>query len=164
MELRVVDPQAPIASLATGPVVYVTLDASIGEVAAAMAGAGVSAAVVGRHAAAIVTEHDLTVALASGCGPADPVRAHVTRHVVRVDAATSIVEAAAVMLNREIRHLVTVGDDDAISVVSLRTVLAALLQAVEPRIWLESLRVAVFGAPTRAIPAPRGLFPAGRRG
>ena len=51
------------------------------------------------------------------------------------------------MLNQEIRHLVIDGCADGPAVVSLRAVMAVLLQAVTPHIWLDRLRVAVSARP-----------------
>lgn len=59
-----------------------------------------------------------------------------------MSGATSVVDACAVMLNEEVRHLL-VDVDGALGVLSLRDVAAVLLQTAEPHIWLASLRVAI---------------------
>jgi CBS domain-containing protein len=56
----------------------------------------------------------------------------------------SVMDAGAVMLNEEVRHLI-VELGDGVGIVSLREVMAVLLCAVNPKIWLARLRVAVTG-------------------
>jgi signal-transduction protein with cAMP-binding, CBS, and nucleotidyltransferase domain len=110
-----------------------------------MRNANVSSVLVGpeRH---IATERDLTRALAAGLRPEEPIGT-VASHPICVPANTSVVDAAALMLNQEIRHLVIEGCAEGLAVVSLRDVMAVLLQAVTPHIWLERLRVAVSAPP-----------------
>ena len=44
------------------------------------------------------------------------------------------------MLNKQIRHIVVMLPGKRLGIVSLRTLMAVLLQATTPRIWLERLR------------------------
>jgi len=130
-----------IRFLVDRPAERVPAGVSLGEVARVMREANVSCVLVGADSC-IATERDLTRALAAGLGPEAPVEA-VASHPIRAAADMSIVDAAAIMLNQETRHLVIDGRDGVESVVSLRAVMAVLLQAVTPHVWLESLRVAV---------------------
>ena len=54
-----------------------------------------------------------------------------------------IVDAAALMLNEEVRHLVVDFPGGNVGVISLRDIAAVLLQTASPHIWLSMLRVAV---------------------
>ena len=65
--------------------------------------------------------------------PDDPVDV-VATDPVRVLAGASVVDAAAIMLNGQIRHLVIDGWEGGTAVVSLRAVMAVLLQAVKPEL------------------------------
>jgi CBS domain-containing protein len=114
---------------------------SLEEAALTMRKANVSSLLVG-HERHIATERDLTRALAAGLRPEEPIGT-VASHPISVSANTSVIDAAALMLNQEIRHLVIDGGANGPAVVSLRAVMAVLLQAVTPNIWLEPLRVAV---------------------
>jgi acetyl-CoA synthetase len=108
--------------------------------------ANVSSVLVG-DGAAMATERDLARALAAGMGPDEPITTVASAYPVRVPADTSVVDAAALMLNEEIRHLLIDGDDGTVSVLSLREVMAVLLQMASPHRWLATLRVAVSTPP-----------------
>jgi CBS domain-containing protein len=92
---------------------------------------------------AIVTERDLTRALASGLGPEAAVAAVYVPNPITIPATTSIIDAAADMLHNEIRHLVVIDHGDVLGVVSLRDIVAVLLQALDPAVWVATLREAV---------------------
>jgi hypothetical protein len=47
------------------------------------------------------------------------------------------------MLNQEVRHLIVELPDASSGIVSLRCILAVLLQAAQPELWLSSLRIKV---------------------
>jgi signal-transduction protein with cAMP-binding, CBS, and nucleotidyltransferase domain len=145
MRAPIIEPLSPIGYLAYGPAVTVPAGISLEEAALTMRKANVSSLLVGpqRH---IATERDLTRALAAGLRPEEPIGT-VASQPICVSANTSVVDAAALMLNQEIRHLVIDGCADGPAVVSLRAVMAVLLQAVTPHIWLDRLRVAVSARP-----------------
>ena len=111
-----------------------------------MRSANVSSVLVG-DGVALATERDLARALAAGMAPDDPITAVTSTDPVRVSAETSVVDAAALMLNEEIRHLLIDGADGTVSVVSLREVMAVLLQMATPHLWLATLRLAVSSPP-----------------
>jgi len=101
----------------------------------------VSAVLVGPGVTGIVTERDLTRALANGCSPQASVAEVRTPLPITVQAGTDILEAASLMLNQEVRHLVVELHDGSVGIVSLRTIAAVLLQAAQPQLWLSTLRV-----------------------
>jgi signal-transduction protein with cAMP-binding, CBS, and nucleotidyltransferase domain len=124
------------------PAVRVRATTTLSEAAQVMLEENVSSLVVDPRGERFLTERDLSRALAGGFGPDDPVDV-VSTDSVRVPAGTSVVDAAAIMLNNHVRHLVIDGWEDGVAVVSLRAVMAVLLQAVTPELWLEPLRLAI---------------------
>ena len=116
------------------PVVTVAPDAPLDQVARIMRAHNVSALVVGRtgEEIAIVTERDLTQALADGCEPGERVVAIASANPLTVAHHASVIEAATLMLNEGLRHLVVSRRDRVIGIVSIRDVLAALVSAVTP--------------------------------
>ena len=143
--LRVAYPQNDIARLVQGPALILRADATIREAAKALRAMNSSAALVGGPGL-IVTERDLTRAWSHGMTGGEAVSDVASDHPIVVDATTPIVEAASLMLNREVRHLIVVADD-RVGLVSLRTVMAVLLQAVHPEIWLTELRLTISDPP-----------------
>jgi signal-transduction protein with cAMP-binding, CBS, and nucleotidyltransferase domain len=136
------DSRSRIGRLVSREPVRVDDDATLAQVAAVMRDANVSSVLVGSSAA-IATERDLTRALAAGLSTGAPILAVSSRHPVRVVADLPLVEAAALMLNEEIRHLVIEFQDGSEGVVSLRDIVAVLLQTASPDLWLSSLRMSV---------------------
>lgn len=139
--LAVVSHASPLSELLRRPAVVVRGDCTVARAAGIMERASVSALLV-EEPAGIVTERDLARALAHG-GPADGVVAAImTPHPVTVPASTTVLDAATLMLNEQVRHLV-IETDGSRGVLSLRDVAAVLLQSATPQLWLASLRVAV---------------------
>jgi signal-transduction protein with cAMP-binding, CBS, and nucleotidyltransferase domain len=108
-----------------------------------MRSTNVSAALIGPGHAAIVTERDLTQALADEYPADTPVGRVAASLPLSVPGDTDILDAAAVMINHEIRHLIVELPEGTDGVVSIRDITAALLQAARPEPWLSSLRVKV---------------------
>jgi CBS domain-containing protein len=138
----IVEPLSAIRHLIARPAVRVRADATLSEAAELMLEENISSLVVDPRAERFLTERDLTRAFAGGFGPQDCVDV-VATGPLRVPAGTSVVDAAAIMLNAQIRHLVIDGWEGGTAVVSLRAVMAVLLQAVKPELWLERLRISV---------------------
>lgn len=111
-----------------------------------MAAEHVSSMLVGG-ASAIVTERDFTMAWRRGMTGSEPVGLIATEAPMVIDAGTPITDAAALMLNRNVRHLVIFDGDSFVGVVSLRAILAVLLQAAEPGLWLTELRLSLAEMP-----------------
>jgi CBS domain-containing protein len=140
--LHVVDPRSPLSVLATREAVAVPESCSLAEAVEVMQGAEVSAVVVGDRAG-IVTERDFARALGAGFAGTAAVETIATRHPLTVPGDTTVIAAAGLMLNEHVRHLLVELENGTTGVVSIRDVLAALLQAVDPHLWLTSLRVAI---------------------
>jgi signal-transduction protein with cAMP-binding, CBS, and nucleotidyltransferase domain len=143
---RVAGGGSPVRRLVIRPAVSVAESASVGDVVAAMRTHDVSAVVIGEQLG-IVTERDLARAVEDGVRPADPVERVVTRQPVVVSGDLPVVDAAALMLNQGVRHLVVDLGPGQVGVISTRDVLAVLLQAVDPHMWLTSLRIAIESPP-----------------
>src|SRR4051794_9330896 len=105
MQAKIVEPTAAIGHLVVRDPLRVDPATSLAEVASAMREGNVSSVLVGVENA-IATERDLARALAAGFGPETPISLAATSHPVRVQSDTSVVDAAALMLNEEVRHLV----------------------------------------------------------
>ena len=140
--VNVVDARSPLHRLVVRPAVRISGGASLYRAAQAMEQANVSALLLDDHAG-IVTERDLARAFGAGGSPDDPVSAVATPHPLVVDGAMDVVHAAALMLNEQVRHLVVVLPDGRHGVVSMRDLLAVLLEATDAHVWLTSLRVAI---------------------
>lgn len=107
-----------------------------------MRGEGVSALVVGDRAG-VVTERDLLRAVPAGSALDETVERAATWHPIVVPGATTVVAAAGLMLNEHVRHLLIELDVGATGVVSIRDLMAVLLQAADPHLWLASPRAAI---------------------
>jgi CBS domain-containing protein len=120
--------ERPIGALRLEGVVTVGRDATIREVAARMEDAPSSFVLVGEHPGWLVTERDLVGALASGLGGADRVEAVATKGPVFATPSTTLAEAAGLMADHGIRHLLVVGPGgDVHGVLGLAELVAALL-------------------------------------
>lgn len=142
--LGVVDPHCPLSSLASHGALVVAQSTTLGETIELMRQAGVSVVLVGDRAG-IVTESDLVRAFGAGVALDDSVEIIMTRHPITVDGRETILSAAALMLNEQVRHLLVESADGKLAIVSIRELLAVLLQAVNPQVWLTSLRVSIKG-------------------
>jgi CBS domain-containing protein len=140
MVVNVVHMQSPVSALVNHPAFSISPDESLAFAARAMQAENVSALLVGPGVNAIVTERDVTRAIGAGCSPMAPVADSATPLPVTVGGSTDILEVAALMLNQEIRHVVVELEDGSIGIVSLRTIMAVLLQAAQPKVWLSALR------------------------
>jgi signal-transduction protein with cAMP-binding, CBS, and nucleotidyltransferase domain len=138
----VLDARSPIGRLVVREPVAVDETATLSEAAAVMRHANVSCVLIGAHGA-IATERDLTRAVAAGLSADEPILTVASRDPVRVGALIPLVDAAALMLNQEIRHLIIEFPDGNEGVVSLRDIVAVLLQSANPHLWLTSLRLAI---------------------
>ena len=138
----VVDPGSPVAVLAGRAAVTVPESCSLADAVERMKAEQVSSLLLDGRAG-IVTERDLARAHGAGCAATDPVVAIASRHPITVPGNTTVIEAAGLMLNEQVRHLLVELDTGVIGVVSIRDLLAVLLQAVDPHLWLTSLRVAI---------------------
>jgi CBS domain-containing protein len=141
MTVDVVHLHSPVSCLVRRPAAHISQDSTLREACRVMRSENTSAVLVGPGRGAILTERDLTRAVAAEYTLDSPVAEVATPLPVSVPAQTDILEAAALMLNHEVRHLVVEEEDDSLGIVSLRQIMAVLLQAAKPEIWLTSLRL-----------------------
>ena len=80
----------------------------------------------------IVTERDLTQALAEGWPLETTVQAIASDEPLTASPTTTVLDAARLMLGSGVRHLVVTRGRRAVGVVSMRDVLAALVTALTP--------------------------------
>lgn len=123
-----------IDELRLGNVVTVAGDVPIGQVARIMRAHNVSSVVVGQPGdpVSIVTERDLTQALADARSANDPVSAIASKDPLTVSAGATVMEVATLMLREGLRHLIVTINHRVVGVISIRDVLAALVTAVTP--------------------------------
>lgn len=123
-----------VRDLRLRPLVTIEPEASLRIAARTMREEGVSALVVGTPGAfvTILTERDVTAAVADGRPPDTLTAVLATPRPATVDRDATVVAAAARMLDEGVRHLVVVQGRRAVGLVSIRDLLAVLLQAVPP--------------------------------
>jgi signal-transduction protein with cAMP-binding, CBS, and nucleotidyltransferase domain len=142
MALNVLDLKSPLSLLVVRSAARISARQSLAEASQLMRQENVSALLV-DDGKAIVSERDMTRALAAGLGADCAIGMVATVGPVIAPADMAIVEAAALMLNEEVRHLVVQSGVHGMGIVSLRSVLAVLLQAAQPEPWLAHLRLRV---------------------
>lgn len=141
MALSVTHLRSPVSHLVTRPAVSVSASDALASVGQVMRSNNVSAVLVGPGHSAIATEHDLARAVAESHPLSDPIVEVATPRPVSVDADTDVVDAAALMLNQDVRHLIVEFEGEPLGLVSIREIMAALLQAAKPELWMSSLRM-----------------------
>lgn len=134
---------SPVGSLVPNPAPRITPESSLTHASQVMRSRNTSALLVGPGHAAIVTERDLTRALALECPPDTQVSKVATPLPISMPADTDLLVAAATMLNEDVRHLIVELPSGGEGIVSLRQIMAVLLQAAQPDAWLDALRVRV---------------------
>ncbi|GMQ92754.1 MAG: CBS domain-containing protein [Acidimicrobiia bacterium] len=119
-----------LAALVGGEAEIVGPEATLMDVAKAMADHEVGAvAVVDRSGlVGICTDRDLAMALGRGCTPGDVVSTCMTEGPDVVDPDTRISDAAAWMLETGYRHLPVMADGELLGIVDVRDVLWALVE------------------------------------
>jgi CBS domain-containing protein len=128
------------------PPVAIVEDARLDQAARIMRAHNISALVVGEpgERVSIVTERDLTQALADGRPPETAVGAIASADPMTVPPDATVMEVATLMLREGVRHLVVTRRDRAVGVVSMRDALTALVKAVTPDtvfVMLERMQV-----------------------
>jgi CBS domain-containing protein len=124
-----------VGDLGLRPAVAVAPEAPLGQAARIMRAHDISALVVGEPGGpvSIVTERDLTRALADVRPPETEVAAIASADPLTVTSDATVMDVATVMPRHGVRHLVVVGDNRrAVGVVSMRDALTALVQTVTP--------------------------------
>jgi CBS domain-containing protein len=116
----------PIATITGDPVARVAADATVADVAMAIADVDVGAVVVGddRRPAALVSERDVVRVVAAGKNPASVPAAEVaSTKLVWCDADATVDQVATRMMDRYIRHVLVQRDGALVGIVSARDLL-----------------------------------------
>jgi CBS domain-containing protein len=134
-EIKVgIGPYSPIGDLVGASVVVVSADTPLVEAARLMRRQDVSSVLV-DDGHAILTERDITDAVATGMDPQTAVMLVAHRDPVCASAESTVVAATALMLAGGVRHLVVTRGDAVVGVVSLRPLVGVLVEAMDPGVW-----------------------------
>jgi CBS domain-containing protein len=128
------DTQPRIDDLSLRPIVTIAPDDSLRTAARTMRSNNISSLVVNEPGkpVSILTERDLTRALADGVEANARVAALASPNPLTVAADSTAIDAATRMLRDGIRHLIVTRGDRAVGVVSIRDLLGALVQTLTP--------------------------------
>jgi len=126
----------PVSTVIAGEIRRTTPDATLYEVAAQLAEEGIGALVVDDgsggedEAVAVITERDLVRALADRADPGE-VKVHqvASTDLVWCDADATVAEAAELMSERYLRHVLVERDGDLLGIVSARDLLGVYAAA-----------------------------------
>jgi CBS domain-containing protein len=123
-----------VEDLRLRPAVAVAPNAPLDQAARIMRAHNISALVVGEPGGlvSIVTERDLTQALADARPQETEVGVIASAAPLTVAPDATVMDAATLMLREGVRHLVVTRGDHAVGVVSMRDALAALVRTVTP--------------------------------
>jgi CBS domain-containing protein len=124
-------PSDPIGTMVSTPVATVRPTATLREAARLLAADRVGLLVVIDHhgVRGVLSERDLVTAIADGEDvEVERVADYLVDDLVTVDEKVSVEEAARTMSEAELRHLTVAREGEVIGVVSIRDVVAALLE------------------------------------
>jgi CBS domain-containing protein len=129
--------------------VTITTDAKLGDAARLMRDQDVSLVLVdaAHEVVSVISERDLTRALAEGHGPDAPVTLFAASGVLTVSEDATVHDAAALMVHYGIRHLVVVHGREPIGVISMRDALAALVREDQPELFVSFVHQALTPRP-----------------
>jgi CBS domain-containing protein len=119
----------------TASLLTISVEATLGEAAAAMAERGVGAVVVleGDAIAAILTERDVMKAVAAGNDGSAPIADWMTRHPETIEPEDTTDHAATLMIHGGFRHLPVVLGGKVVGIVSIRDLMKVALDDRSPR-------------------------------
>jgi CBS domain-containing protein len=126
-------PTDPVGSLIGDPVATIRPTATLHEAAELLAADGVGLLVVVDPGGVrgVISERDIVTAIADGLDLTEErVRDSASTDVLKVEESVSVREAARAMTEAGIRHLAVSRNDVVTGVVSIRDVLAVLLEDV----------------------------------
>lgn len=148
------DTELKVEHLPLRPIATIGPDETLACAARTMRTHDVSSLVVNEPTkpVAIITERDLTRALADAAGPDTPLAAVASAHPVTIPVDATAIEAASRMLHHDIRHLVVTQDNRAIGILSIRDLLQALVQSHTPQVVYAFVHQAFPSEPTGAQP------------
>ncbi len=136
-------PDTPISKLRLRPAVRTSSQATIQEAAVLMRGEDVSSVVIDTEPPSIMTERDLARALAEGIEPSEPAMRVATRAPIWIPPTTTVVHAAANMVQVGMRHMLVMSTSgEPVGVLSMRDVFEVLLRAVDGG-WLVDFAAAL---------------------
>jgi CBS domain-containing protein len=124
-------PSDPIGTMVSTPVATVRPTATLREAARLLAADRVGLLVVIDHRGVrgVLSERDLVTAIADGEDvEVERVADFLVDDLVTVDEKVSVEDAARTMSEAELRHLTVARDGEVVGVVSIRDVVAALLE------------------------------------
>jgi CBS domain-containing protein len=124
----------PVSTLIGGPVVRIAPDVPLRQAARALTSADVGIVVVGEgtRATGVVSERDITKAVAGGVDlDATPAADVAHRSLFWCDATATVAEVAAEMMDQWIRHVLVEQDGRLVGVVSARDLLGLYLSGEE---------------------------------
>ena len=130
-----VRPDYPVARVMSWPVAAIDHEATLAEAAEALAADGIGALVVLRQGrlAGLLSERDVVVHATAGVDLTHLLVGDVMAvDLVVVTPDTTVLEAAREMVTADVRHLPVVTEDRIAGVVSVRDVLAVLVDALAP--------------------------------
>jgi len=122
-------PKSQLSECSLRPLVSVTPDTSLADVAEVLLEGNLSCVLVGvpGELCSIVTERDLARAWRRELSGSDPVRLVAVPRPLTIGSDATVFDAAALMLRYGIRHLVVTDQSRAVGVLSIRDALTALV-------------------------------------
>jgi CBS domain-containing protein len=126
-------PDRPVSTIMSWPVVTIDHGASLAQAAEALAADNIGALVVTRdgNLAGVISERDLVAHLGSGSDLDHLLTGEaMADDVVVAEAGDSILTAARMMVDADVRHLPVLGEGLIAGMVSMRDVVAVLAAAV----------------------------------
>ena len=140
-------PDTPISKLELRAPVRAGRQATVREVAVLMRTEDVSSVVIDTEPPSIITERDLTRALAQELDSSEPAVQVATRAPVWVPPTITVVHAAATMVQVGMRHMLVIDSTgEPVGVVSMRDLFEILLRSYDGGGWLVDFAAAMGGA------------------
>jgi CBS domain-containing protein len=137
-------PDTPISKLHLRSPVREGRHATIREVASRMRAEDVSSVVIDTEPPSIITERDLTRALADEIDPSEPAMRVATRAPVWVPPTITIVHAAARMVQEGMRHMLVIDSTgEPVGVLSMCDLFEVLVRSVDGGGWLVDFAAAL---------------------
>lgn len=156
-----VSPESPVRSLMAWPVATVASEATLDEVAEALAADEVGALCVIENdgLAGIISERDVVTHLAAGADPAHLTAGEVmSTDLVTVGPDESVLAAGQRMLDSQVRHLPVLDGGLVAGIVSIRDLFGVLVDAADEGdvvVLRSGTRVMLVGDETGISGAPR---------
>lgn len=134
-----------VATVELASPVTLSEEATLTDVAQAMVATRATAVLIHAHGGtAIVSESDLTAALAAGKRADTPAVTVATSDPITIDGDASVLDALALMLRSGVRNLPVIGRaGDVIGILTLREVMRAAAAAAGSVPWVSALRMAL---------------------